>query len=312
MNLKDYINMEHICEIIAEISQQVIKPIETGIKYFDDTIGGYYPGEVTAICGEECCCKTAFVIHQVCHIAVDQKIPTLVVLDYISESNFISSMITYYCNVETNNMHHILESEQHKDTVDEFLSKLKESPLYIMRGSWYENKKNVDSIGEFIDTNNIKIAFVDEVYLDLSRDVTTEFSCIGSLAINKNIPVVVTCYVWNDREGIEGVRPWLTDISKRTNLHGLDVVIGFTNYEQNRIFMDDRGFDLHDMIGVEILKYRGKIDKKSHYIPKDFLYYRDYEKRKRQILENIKESGGEIVGSLIDKFKLTIEEGAPI
>ena len=67
-----------------------------------------------------------------------------------------------------------------------------------------------------------------------------------------------------------------------------------------------------DMIGVEILKYRGKIDKKSHYIPKDFLYYRDYEKRKRQILENIKESGGEIVGSLIDKFKLTIEEGAPI
>jgi hypothetical protein len=178
-----------------------------------------------------------------------------------------------------------------------------------MRGSWYENKKTFDSIVEFIDAKNIKIAFVDEVYLDLSRDVTTEFSCIGSLAINKNIPVVVTCYVWNDREGIEGVRPWLTDISKRTNLHGLDVVIGFTNYEQNRIFMDDRGFDLHDMIGVEILKYRGIIDKKSHYIPKDFLYYRDYEKRKKQILENIKESGGEIVESLIDKFKLTIEEG---
>jgi len=42
--------------------------------------------------------------------------------------------------------------------------------------------------------------------------------------------------------------------------------------------MDDRGFDLHDMIGVEILKYRGKIEKKSHYIPKDYLYYRDYER----------------------------------
>lgn len=297
-HLKDYISMEHISKVFDMISQQVVTPIETGIKYFDATIGGYYPGEVTTICGEECCCKTAFVIHQVCHIAIDQKIPTLVVLDYISERNFISSMITYYCSIETNNMHHILESEQYKDPLDEFLSKLKESPLYIMRGSWYENKKTVDNIVEFIDTKNIKIAFVDEVYLDLSRDDTTEFSCIGSLAINKNIPVVVTCYVWNDREGIEGVRPWLTDISKRTNLHGLDVVIGFTNYEQNRIFMDDRGFDLHDMIGVEILKYRGKIDKKSHYIPKDFLYYRDYKKRKKKYWRTLKSQEEKLLEAL--------------
>ena len=297
-HLKDYISMEHISKVFDMISQQVVTPIETGIKYFDATIGGYYPGEVTTICGEECCCKTAFVIHQVCHIAIDQKIPTLVVLDYISERNFISSMITYYCSIETNNMHHILESEQYKDPLDEFLSKLKESPLYIMRGSWYENKKTVDNIVEFIDTKNIKIAFVDEVYLDLSRDDTTEFSCIGSLAINKNIPVVVTCYVWNDREGIEGVRPWLTDISKRTNLHGLDVVIGFTNYEQNRIFMDDRGFDLHDMIGVEILKYRGKIDKKSHYIPKDFLYYRDYKKRKNKYWRTLKSQEEKLLEAL--------------
>jgi hypothetical protein len=175
-------------------------------------------------------------------------------------------------------MHDILVSKQYKELVEEFLSKLKDAPLYIMRASWYEDKKTLDGIEEFIDMKNIEIVFVDEVYLDLSRDVTTEFSSIGSIAIKKNIPVVVSCYIWNDREGIEGIRPWLTDISRRTYLHGLDVVIGFTNYEQNRIFMDDRGFDLHDMIGVEILKYRGKIEKKSHYIPKDYLYYRDYER----------------------------------
>ena len=270
--------MQHISEIIAEISQQVTKPIETGIKCFDDTIGGFYPGEVTAICGEDCCCKTAFVIHQVCHIAIDQKTPTLVLLDYISESNFISSMIAYYCNIETGNMHGLLESEQYKETVEKFLSILKESPLYIMRGSWYENRESVDSIGEFIDEKNIKIVFLDEVYYDLGREVTTEFGCIGSLAINKNIPIVVTCNIWNDKDcdGIDGARPWLTDISRRTNLHGLDVIIGFANYEEHRIFMDEKGFDLHNMIGVEILKYRGKIEKNTHYISKDYLYYRNY------------------------------------
>ena len=92
-------------------------------------------------------------------------------------------------------------------------------------------------------------------------------------------------------------------------MHGHDVVIGFTNYEQHRVFMDDRGLDLHGMIGIEILKHRGKIKEKYHYIPKDYLFFRDYEKRKQQILENIKETGGEVIGSLIEKFKLTIEEG---
>lgn len=306
MNLKDN-NMEHISKVLDEITQQVITPIETGITYFDATIGGYYPGEVTAICGEECCCKTAFVIHQVCHIAVDQKIPTLVLLDYISENDFILSMIAYYCNIETSNIHQILESEQYKETVDEFLSKLKDSPLYIKRAGWYEEKKDVDSMGEFIDIKSIKIMFVDEVYFDLSRDVAAELSCIGSLAVKKNIPIVVTCYIWNDREGIEGARPWLTDIDRRTYLHGLDVVVGFANYEQNRIFMDDRGYDLHGMIGIEILKYRGEIKERNHYLPKDYFYFCDYEKRKRQILENIKESGGDVVESLIEKFKLGVE-----
>ena len=50
MHLKDYINMEHISKVLDKISRQVITPIETGIKYFDSTIGGYYPGEVTTIC----------------------------------------------------------------------------------------------------------------------------------------------------------------------------------------------------------------------------------------------------------------------
>ena len=293
--------MEHISKVLDEMSQQVITPIETGIKYFDSTIGGYYPGEVTTICGEDCCCKTAFVIHQVCHIAIDQKIPTLVLLGYISERNFISSMIAYYCSIEPSNMHDILASKQYKELVGEFLRKLKDSPLYIMRANWYENKRTMDSIEKFIDMKKIKIVFVDEVILDLRQDETTGLCSIGSLGAKKNIPVVVTCYIWNDREGIEGIRPWLSDISRRTYLHGLDVVIGFTNYENREIFIDERGNDLHGMICVDILKYRGKIEKKFHYIPKDYLYYRDYEKRQQQLWENIKESGEESWEILLNK-----------
>ena len=44
-------------------------------------------------------------------------------------------------------------------------------------------------------------------------------------------------------------------------------------------------------------------------IPKDYFYLRDYEQKKKQSLEELKESGGVIVESLIKKFDLSIDEG---
>ena len=43
--------MEHISNIIDEVIQQEITPIKSGIKFLDETLGGYYPGEMTTICG---------------------------------------------------------------------------------------------------------------------------------------------------------------------------------------------------------------------------------------------------------------------
>ena len=225
--------MEHISKIIDELSKQEIIPIDTGIAYLDTTIGGYYPGEVTTICGEECCCKTAFVIHQVCNIAIDKGIPTLVLLDNTSERVFLSSLVAYYCNIEPDSIHHVLESEQYKETVNDFFSRLKECPLYIKSAGWYEDKKSFDNIQNFVDEKGIKIIFIDEVMHDLGPEDTASLSCIGTIALNKNIPIVVTCYIWNDREGLEDIRPWLIDLSKHSYIHGHDVVIGFTNYEQH-------------------------------------------------------------------------------
>ena len=277
--IKEDINMEHISKIIDKVSKQEITPIDTGITYLDTAIGGYYPGEITTICGDECCCKTAFVIHQVCRIAIDKKIPTLVLLDYTSERDFLSSLVTYYCNIEPDSIHQVLESEEYKEIVNVFFCRLKECPLYIRRAGWYEDKKTFDDIENFVDENNIKIIFVDEVMLDLGPYDAASLSCIGTIALNKNIPIVVTCYVWSDRLGIEDIRPCLIDLSRRSYIHGHDVVIGFTNYELYWMYEDDRGNDLHGVICVEILKYRGKIKEKYHYLPKDILFFHDYEEK---------------------------------
>ena len=59
--------MEHVCDIIEETTSATICPISTGFKFLDTIIGGYYPGELTTICGEEDCGKTAYVISQLNH-----------------------------------------------------------------------------------------------------------------------------------------------------------------------------------------------------------------------------------------------------
>ena len=73
--------MEHISNIIDEVIQQEITPIKSGIKFLDETLGGYYPGEMTTICGDINSGKTAIIIAQINHLAVDQHIPTLLVLN---------------------------------------------------------------------------------------------------------------------------------------------------------------------------------------------------------------------------------------
>ena len=64
--MKEY-QMEHISNIIEEVKQQEIIPIKSGIKFLDDTLGGYYPGEVTTICGDIGSGKTAIIIAQLNH-----------------------------------------------------------------------------------------------------------------------------------------------------------------------------------------------------------------------------------------------------
>ena len=132
MILKDYIKMEHVCDIIEETTSATICPISTGFKFLDTIIGGYYPGELTTICGEEDCGKTAYVISQLNHIAVDQHIPTLLVMNNMSKRTFLSCMAAYYCSIETYNVNAILDSEEHRETVCKYFEKLKDAPLYVI------------------------------------------------------------------------------------------------------------------------------------------------------------------------------------
>ncbi len=269
--------MEHISEILEEVRGQKVEPIKTGIAYLDETIGGYYPGEMTTVCGEEGCCKTAFVIQQICKIAINEKVPTLLLLNYMLERNFLASMIAYYYSLEVDSVHDIFDKEKYKEIVDNFMSLLKDSPLYMIKAEWYVETPVFERIVNLVERKNVKMMFVDEVFYDLSLEDAAKLHCIRDIAVERNIPVVVTCELSNDRESFGGAEPLLFDLGRSSYLHGHDVVIGFSNYEEHRIFEDERGNDLHGIISIKVLKHRGKITKESYHIPKDYFYLHNYE-----------------------------------
>ena len=260
--------MEHISDIIEDVQSLTEYPISTGFKFLDTIIGGYYPGEMTTICGEEDSGKSAYVISQLNHIAVEQKIATLIIINSMSKRALVSCMAAYYCNIETYNVNSVLYDEQY-----------------------------------------IKIAFFDESNgnFEYSEKKRVSVNNLKTLALKMNIPVIATTCIWNDREGAEGMKPFLQDLYFCSEIHGHDTVIGLIKYERHCVFQDEHGRDLRDTIHLEILKKRGKIVKRKFFVPTGYFYLKDYADREKKALENIRQASDYKIDTLINKLGLTLE-----
>ena len=150
------------------------EPIKTGYKFLDEMIGGYYPGEVTTIGGCEDSGKSAFVITQLNYITVDQKIPTLLVLNNMSFDVFIALMASYYCCITVKDIHSVLYSPIYRSSVDQYLNKLREAPLYIIETHPQSPEKlDYDMIG---------------IYQSSSP-------CVYGMIITKNVAYIYLCWI---------------------------------------------------------------------------------------------------------------------
>lgn len=257
--------MEHISDIIEDVQSLTEYPISTGFKFLDTVIGGYYPGEMTTICGEEDSGKSAYVISQLNHIAVEQKIATLIIINSMSKRALVSCMAAYYCNIETYNVNSVLYDEQYLAAVTNYMQKLKEAPLFVISEWRFDEGELLEEIESFIQTHRIKIAFFDESNgsFEYSAKRKVSINNLKALALKTNIPVVATTCIWNDRYGIEGMKPFLQDLYFCSEIHGHDTVIGLIKYERHYVFQDENGRDLRDTIHLEILKKEAELSREN-------------------------------------------------
>lgn len=305
--------MERIEKVINEVKKEEIRPFSTGFKFLDRVIGGFYPGQLTTICGSVDCGKTAFVIKQINDYAVDQQIPTLLVMTYMDELTFLSCMAAYYCSIETSDVNSVIYEEQYKKDVDAYLEKLKKAPLFIVNRDWMKDEQFHEKFEGLITSNGIKIVFVDEINTAYFDPVTYKVpeNYYKSLALKLNIPVVAICFMWNDWDG-PGIKPSLRDIPFYMVEHEQDTIIGLINYEKYGVTLDSNGHDLHDIIHVEILKKKGRIEKRRFLLPWGDLYLRNNIKKKEKTLEQMKKSSGNSIDTLISNLNLSLAEEEPM
>ena len=300
--------MKHISEIINEAMAVEPKPIVTGIKALDELIGGYYPGELTTVCGREDVGKTAFIVHQVNRMAIDLGLETYMYASYTSEQVWLSMMVAYYCGIQTSDLHSVLYSPMYADAVKAYLEKLKVAPLFVEFG--FKKAFSLEHVMDVIRREHVKIAFFDDA-MWLGDDGTS----LKRLAMECGISVVATTWTWlNGRDGLEGRRVFLTDLDRDSSCFGSDVVIGMMDYEVDHIFTDDHGRDLRGMLELEVLKHKGLREKSCVRIPKHLLLVRNHSKEDSQ--RYLEEMVGQNprVSSLMSKLGLQLEnnDDAPL
>ena len=263
--------MKHISELLEE-QQPQNAALKSGLDFIDNELGGYHPGELMTICGMENSGKTAFILSQIDRLAVEQGIPTLVGFGMMDMSMAVSAMMAYHYDIETNDLWNLLRNPRYEEEICEYKAMLSEAPLFVVK----EERLDEDWMKEMMDwivEEGIQIAFFDDFETYTSNDTSAE---LKRLATQSNIPIIKTELIWRDRDG--GERPIsLSDMNMKEH-HIIssmsDTVIAFNDYEFMKIYQDERGVNLRGVLGVDIIKKKGEINKKSYRLFKKRLYYR--------------------------------------
>ena len=302
--------MKHIRDLIGTATVIQPEPIKTGFRFLDETIGGYYPGELTTLCGFEDSGKTAFVITQINRIAVDHHIPTLLVLDNMKLETFISLMATYYCGITTNDIHSVLTSPLYKDCVSEYLDKLKAAPLYIWEENFLSTEDiEISAIEDIIKEQDIRIVFYDELMNYYDYNNAKAGNILKRLALNTNVPVVATCSIVRVQDSEYSAEITLSSFCRFGGFHGSDVIISITDFEKMEIYTDERGRRLRGIIQLKVLKYKGTIERKRGLFDRKALFMRKAAIEMKK-LNLMKQNAGDniLLNKLIEDMGLDIIE----
>lgn len=256
--------MKHIKEIVENVLANEEEAMTTGLRFLDENMGGLYPGELTTLFGVPDSEKSALMIRQITCLAIDKKIPVLMVLNGTNKRTFLACMAAYYCSVITEDVHHLLNDIQFKNIVNAFVSVLKDSPLYIM--GKHEFVSQYTNLQPFVEKLGIRAIFIENSKWLFRGEKKQEQlgQTLKQLAMKLNVVVVAEYIVWH--LGI----PSLSEVQQHNDdgiFEFADNIIHFIDCSAHEPLISETDHGLKDLVELRIVKHKGVLakDKSTRY-----------------------------------------------
>ena len=239
------------------------KKVELGLNRIDAILNGIGKGKVIVIAGRSIDGRDAMLYTLMKNMAVDRKVPSLILNLATSEDYFYYHFISNVENISTENLNH--------EVVWENCKSLEKAELYIE----FPTDRSMDHIEDvirehvgkgvenvFIDLfqaidykGNMKFFEENELIYFCEKSTKRLYALAKDLGINVIIGAALS-YLADEREGIDELMPKYKDMKDQGRLDEFsDLILGVYVPYAHQIFYDGVR-NLRDVIYVSVLKNR--------------------------------------------------------
>jgi replicative DNA helicase len=259
--LKDYMT-----QIQTTVNNDNALDISSGFQDLDYMIGGFEKGKVYVIGGRPCMGKEEFMLSMIEDIVIGKKIPVLLFSTNHMKADYIQRLLAICCEIPSYHLSQGLMERLEWERLDSRVSLLVDAPLFIHDSLDLPFDELAETANNCSREKGLRIIFIDCLQMinftkedeNASERIAKVMHALKQLARQIDVPIVVGSMLGRGveyREGIEGKKPQLMDLSNSSYIEELaDVIMMVHRPEHYHIYEDEEGQDFHGRMQIIIKK----------------------------------------------------------
>ena len=243
--------------------------VPTGYTKLDEITSGWQPSDLIIIAGRPAMGKTSFALSLAKNIAIDAQVPIGFFSLEMNNVQLVNRLISNVCEIVGSKILNGQLTPDEWDRLDKRLRHLQGAQVYIDDTPGLSVFELRTKARRLVREKNVGVIMID--YLQLmnangmkfgsrQEEVSTISRSLKGLAKELNIPIIALSQLSRNvenREGIEGKRPQLSDLRESGAIEqDADMVLFVHRPEYYHIYEDEKGNDLHGMAQIIIAKHR--------------------------------------------------------
>lgn len=268
----------HVAPVVTEAVQILQKAstntsgmtgIPSGFTGLDNYTSGWQRADLVIIAGRPAMGKTSFALSIAKNIAVDYNEPIAFFSLEMDNVQLVNRLLSNICEISGKKILNGQLSQDEWQRLDKNVSKLQNAPIYIDDTPGLSIFELKTKARRLVREKGVKVIMID--YLQLmnasgarfgsrQEEVSTISRSLKELAKELGLPILALSQLnrtVENREGIEGKRPQLSDLRESGAIEqDADMVLFVHRPEYYRIFQDEKGNDLRGKAQIIIAKHR--------------------------------------------------------